>query len=108
METQCFLVSITDSKDSKAQSWGGAAALLIRTHLRKTLDSVGSWGGSSFTTDKEQLCECKYLRKFDLDNFSPVIFILNVQSLCGSTLLPWELGGFPRSTLTDWEVISDL
>lgn len=71
METQRLLVSNIDSKDSKAQNWGGDAALLMSTHFSNILNSVGSWGGGSFTTDNEQLCECKYLGKFDLDNFSP-------------------------------------
>lgn len=43
----------------------------MQLSLGAQLNSVGSWGGGSFTTDKEQLCGCKYLRKFDLDNFSP-------------------------------------
>lgn len=62
-------------QQSEAQNWGvgvgvGGAAFLMSIHSSKTLNSAGSWGGGSFIPDKEQLCECKYLRKSDLDSFS--------------------------------------
>lgn len=58
-------------------------------------------------TDKEQLCECKYLRKFGLDNFSSRYLYFE----CSEPMLVHNspLGAWGLSMEhTNWEVISDL